>query len=368
MPCEHPDLGPYKLTGVKYIGHSLVSSVVFSYAYNGVWFSVLAASPDDEAGGEAILSAGYKFDQSIEGKFLIQLSNLQWGEFDAARDAQSEHLENELAKLGGNACLPLMRELAPVPIPEPRTLQEQLYPQTYTLQILTEDGKLTCRQLDSYAGLTERHPPVAEDKLRVMGLGAEPTINVPVVKASQVVLVRRLQSFVWLVKVGEADMVCKTSLDTFWNSIGEELEAYLKIRAAGVEPRVPELTGIIQSHAGVIGILLRHIPHKHHSLGALLAGVKQGTVAQTEAAPLLKQKWATQIKETLTGLHALGILWRDIKTDNVLIDDNGDAVVLDFGGGNTMGWVDRDKYGTMEGEMQGLRKILDALEVETAQD
>jgi serine/threonine protein kinase len=72
-----------------------------------------------------------------------------------------------------------------------------------------------------------------------------------------------------------------------------------------------------------------------------------------------------QIKQTLAGLHDLGILWRDIKTDNVLIDDNGDAVVLDFGGGNTMGWVDWDKYGTMEGEMQGLRKILDVLEVET---
>ena len=29
-----------------------------------------------------------------------------------------------------------------------------------------------------------------------------------------------------------------------------------------------------------------------------------------------------------------------------------------------MGWVDREKYGTMEGEAQGLRKILDALELD----
>jgi hypothetical protein len=245
MPCGLPDLGPYKLTGVRNIGDGLVSSVLFRYAYNGIFFSVLAASPDDEAGGEALTPTGYDFEQSIEGKFLIKLSDLQWGEFDAARDAQSEDLENELAKLAGDACLPLMRKLAPVPFPEPRTLQEWLYPQTYILQILTKDGKLICRQLDSYAGLTERHPPVAEDKLRAMGLSLEqPGTNVvPVVKASEVVLVRRLQNFVWLVKVGEKDMVCKASLDTFWNPIGEELEAYLKIRAAGVELRVPELKG-----------------------------------------------------------------------------------------------------------------------------
>jgi serine/threonine protein kinase len=67
-------------------------------------------------------------------------------------------------------------------------------------------------------------------------------------------------------------------------------------------------------------------------------------------------------------LHNLGILWRDIKIDNVLINDDGDAVVLDFGGGNTMGWVDRDKYGTMEGEEQGLAKIIEALKVDRGLD
>lgn len=51
----------------------------------------------------------------------------------------------------------------------------------------------------------------------------------------------------------------------------------------------------------------------------------------------------------------------DIKTDNVLIDDNGDAYLVDFGGGNTMGWVDRDKYDTVEGDLQGLQKMLAAL-------
>jgi serine/threonine protein kinase len=63
-------------------------------------------------------------------------------------------------------------------------------------------------------------------------------------------------------------------------------------------------------------------------------------------------------------LHNLGILWRDVKTDNVLLDENNDAVLLEFGGGNTLSWVDEDKYGTMEGDQQGLQKIMKALGVE----
>ena len=116
----------------------------------------------------------------------------------------------------------------------------------------------------------------------------------------------------------------------------------------------------------MVGILLAYIPHKHHSLHALLTGVEKGNIAESEATPTARQKWARQIRETVAGLHDLGILWRDLKTQNVLIDDNGDAVVLDFGGGNTVGWVDNDKYATMEGEEQGLRKIMEALGVEAS--
>jgi serine/threonine protein kinase len=89
--------------------------------------------------------------------------------------------------------------------------------------------------------------------------------------------------------------------------------------------------------------------------------VDEGTVPETEATTSLKLKWAEQIRHSLAQLHKLGILWRDVKSDNVLIDENNDAVLLDFGGGNTVGWVDRDKYGTMEGDQQGLQKIIKAL-------
>lgn len=75
----------------------------------------------------------------------------------------------------------------------------------------------------------------------------------------------------------------------------------------------------------------------------------------------MRAKWATQIRQCVGRLHELNITWGGIKTDNVLIDDNGDAVVLDFGGGNTHGCVDEEMYGTLEGDLQGLEKIMKAL-------
>jgi len=120
----------------------------------------------------------------------------------------------------------------------------------------------------------------------------------------------------------------------------------------------------VKSHTGIIGILLGYIPHEHKSLLHLLWMVKQGELPAAAVPSTLKKKWAEQIKRTVAQLHDLGIVWGDIKTENVLIDDNYDAFVLDFGGGNTVGWVDKDKHGKVEGDMQGLAKILDVLEEE----
>jgi hypothetical protein len=44
-----------------------------------------------------------------------------------------------------------------------------------------------------------------------------------------------------------------------------------------------------------------------------------------------------------------------------LIDKNDDAWIVDFGGSYTLGWVDKEKAGTLEGDMQGLTKIMEIL-------
>ncbi|KAM5342054.1 hypothetical protein ACJ41O_015085 [Fusarium nematophilum] len=73
----------------------------------------------------------------------------------------------------------------------------------------------------------------------------------------------------------------------------------------------------------------------------------------------LRRKWKKQIRWTVELLHIAGIIWGNVKADNVLIDDRDDAWVIDFSGGYTEGWVDKEHAGTLEGDEQGLSKIIE---------
>jgi hypothetical protein len=163
-------------TGLRYLGDDEVMSALIFYSFRGLRFTVLANADESE------IPPGYDFGQSVEGKILTRLSDLTWGEDTEDKDERSRYLERELANLAANACLPIMQKLAPPadsPRPEPRTLQEYLYPETYALQILTEGDRLACRRLDGYR-IPDKHPPIPEAKLQEIGLDSD-TIPVPVV-------------------------------------------------------------------------------------------------------------------------------------------------------------------------------------------
>ncbi|CAJ2509176.1 Uu.00g142020.m01.CDS01 [Anthostomella pinea] len=67
--------------------------------------------------------------------------------------------------------------------------------------------------------------------------------------------------------------------------------------------------------------------------------------------------WSRQIHNTVTSLHAAGVVWGDAKPENVLIDQEDNACLIDFGGSYTPGWVDREKQETAEGDWQGVKRI-----------
>ncbi|KAF3076410.1 hypothetical protein CFAM422_001644 [Trichoderma lentiforme] len=60
---------------------------------------------------------------------------------------------------------------------------------------------------------------------------------------------------------------------------------------------------------------------------------------------------------TLSAMHENHIIWGDVKAENVLIDENEDAWLVDFGGGYTEGWVDKEVAGTVMGDFTSMAKL-----------
>ena len=131
-----------------------------------------------------------------------------------------------------------------------------------------------------------------------------------------------------------------------------ELHAYSKIHAAQFDVTVltSRLHGLVQDHDGhVMGLLLSFIDCR----GVTLSCIDTHNPKYSN----LGQKWFSQISLSLKHLHSRGIAWGDAKAANVLIDVNQDAYLIDFGGGYTEGWVERDKCNSIAGDLQGLEKI-----------
>ncbi len=57
-------------------------------------------------------------------------------------------------------------------------------------------------------------------------------------------------------------------------------------------------------------------------------------------------------------LHQKGLLWGDAKAGNVLINMDGNATLIDFGGGYIERWVDMMRNDTVYGDVQGLQRII----------
>ncbi|KAH7379534.1 hypothetical protein BKA66DRAFT_138664 [Pyrenochaeta sp. MPI-SDFR-AT-0127] len=142
-------------------------------------------------------------------------------------------------------------------------------------------------------------------------------------------------------------------------SAQHEISNYKSIGEAGLEQnlRISRLYGLVQDDNSslVYGLLLSYIDCHNVTLGCSM---------KPDTPSYLRQQWANQITHTLKCLHGAGIVWGDVKPDNVLIDVNKDAWVIDFGGGYTENWVEKNIAGTVQGDLQGLAKIMEYLRIE----
>jgi serine/threonine protein kinase len=142
------------------------------------------------------------------------------------------------------------------------------------------------------------------------------------------------------------------------NQNTEELKRYLRIKQHLSKPEdktllISRLSGLVRdpSEGTVLGLLLTYIDSDYSTL--------QSAVRTPRVSPELRQRWADQVRSTLARLHEVGIVWGDAKPENILIDRQDNAWITDFGGGYTEGWVDKELAETIEGDVQGLERIIE---------
>ncbi|KAF1814697.1 hypothetical protein P152DRAFT_392425 [Eremomyces bilateralis CBS 781.70] len=132
-----------------------------------------------------------------------------------------------------------------------------------------------------------------------------------------------------------------------------ELNNYKAISEANPDDslRISRLYGLVRDEAGVVfGLLLAYIDCGRVTLSCAV---------KPDIAMPLREKWIVQLQYIINQLHAARIVWGDAKPDNVLIDRNEDAWIIDFGGGYTEGWVPKELAGTVEGDLHALKKIVE---------
>ncbi|KAL3490368.1 hypothetical protein BJX62DRAFT_238179 [Aspergillus germanicus] len=124
------------------------------------------------------------------------------------------------------------------------------------------------------------------------------------------------------------------------------LETAALQRCAKLKISAPRLRGVIGIDTKWGGILITKI---------------QTTFSLTDYPPDTsradRQRWFDQISEAVHALHRDVGIWGDAKPDDVLVNTDGDACLIDFEGGTTHGWVDKELRDTKEGDLQGLERI-----------
>ncbi|KAL2128477.1 hypothetical protein VTI74DRAFT_9129 [Chaetomium olivicolor] len=332
------------------------------YRYNSQLFSVLISTTPPE---------GCQREGAIELSWIDRL----WDLSSHPGDVHTQLLrqiegELEIAREIKDVIFPTLERLAPsTPAASEssqvrNTVAEYLFPHRISLEVVTKDGKLEV--------LPSHHEEL--DRIRIVvpwsairEIGFEPG-SVPTFAAHHVSLGSRLVVGPALMDVFnvsvlgiDKELVGKLgrTMGDFQHSIKREIEIYGKLRNLNLDPeiRVPEFKGLITHSNGIVGFIITKIPTKYPSLRPIVTGQLEGVLP----ALSLRRKWAAQIEHTVKELHRHGVVWGDAKPDNVVIDIDDNAWVLDFGGGGTPGWMEPSTYQTKEGDLHAVAKIKDEL-------
>lgn len=302
-------------------------------------------------------------------KYISAIIPSNDGEFDDITDTEGYEWLEEIFK-------PLFLQLAPDVPPsfDPEKiskwegkplLSEYFFPETFGCRLEARDEKFIPIHVDNEGNLVLPRSFLyedVEDELKKWTPFIEPSQLEVVFKRPE----QTLYSHVPRLVLADLDNSGVKTL-CFFKHFGlasekrmtAEIMVHQKVHDAKLGPpelRVSRLQGIVYTHhdGATYGLLLSLIDHED---GLTL----QSALTWDKPSRELRERWASQVSSTVEELHKAGAVWGDVKTENVLIDKEGNAWVIDFEGGYTEGWVDKDKAGTQEGDLQGLGKLVDAI-------
>lgn len=299
---------------------------------------------------------------SIQDRLIALLGRLT---SECLDDNRQEDLEDEVleailesGRLTFRAHAPLRRELG-----APRDLHSVMYPPILYFQLLDNCGKASIPPIAPNEACTVRVNDVGYDSAEGDELGVDaalPSYSTREIWITEIFLEGSVH-IVSRVMMNGTEMFCKahgSPEGLAGTSIGRELDCLQKLRKCPTsgrsnEVRIPEILGYVR-HADtnrIISFLREWVP-----------GRPLEDIDIPEFPAEQRRKWIAQIRQAVQELHTRGLTWGNGKAANIIIDEQGGAWLIDFGGGWTGEWVDEDLTDTVKGDEQALNKIEEFLE------
>ena len=216
---------------------------------------------------------------------------------------------------------------------EARSRTGALPNETIKLQAVTTDGVLHAVHHD----LSIKYPSTQAVENTFPGI--------PTFRTTEVEQLDTIESNIFKVRVGN-QVYCLKNVHRTGHE-GNFIREVSVLQHCSHENIIPLVGLVVDEEDKVEGMLTVYLNNAR-----LLRSMETFTREQCEV-------WTKQIHEAIEYLHRKGLVWGDAKPANVLVRDSDSVVLVDFGGGNTEGWVDKDKYETTDGDWQGYQRIVE---------
>lgn len=170
--------------------------------------------------------------------------------------------------------------------------------------------------------------------------------GLPTYSSSEIEVLDEIQMHIYKVNIGDS-IYCLKTVHRSGNEADFVREVSILQKCS--HPNIIRLVGLVNAADPpdkVEGMLIDYVEHARS-----LKEIKPMDGNETE-------KWEGQIRDAINYLHKNGLTWGDAKAGNVLIDNQHNAKLIDFGGGATQDWVDLENYETPRGDLQGLERIV----------